>query len=113
MTHLERSAVVSKTYETDNESANSDHLSTNVNHTPPYRRRVTPSIIRKSECNEEGHIERFCRKERKTRYLSKRNDICRQMDFIIPGQIEEQKVVIVLDLGCDMTLVNSDLVHPK
>ena len=64
-------------------------------------------------CNKEGHTERNCYKPRRTGYLSKRNDRCPYKDFIIPGQIEGQNVEMVLDSGCDMTLVHQDLVDPK
>ena len=78
----------------------------------PWRRRSGPPI-RCRGCNEQGHIERFCPKAKRTGYLSKRDEKCPFTNFIIPDQIDGHRVEMVLDSECEMTLVHIDLVDPK
>lgn len=52
-------------------------------------------------------------KQKRTGYLSKRNDKCPCTDFIIPGQIDGLRDEMVLHSGCGMTMVHSDLVDLK
>ena len=107
-TYHERPPVVSNDKEED-KKANNQQKNSNM---LPWRHRSGPPI-RSRGCNQQGYIERFCPKAKRMGYLSKRNDKCPYKDFIIPSQIDGQRVEIVLDLGCDMTLVHSDLVDPK
>ena len=107
-TYPERPAVVSNDKEED-EKANNQPKNSNM---LPWRCRSGPPI-RCRGCNEEGHIERFCPKAKRTGYLSKRNNKCPYTDFIIPGQIDGQRVEMALHLGCNTTLVHSNLVDPK
>lgn len=53
------------------------------------------------------------KKAKKTGCLSRKNGRCPYKDFIVPGLIDGSNVEMLLDSGCDMTLVHSDLVDPE
>jgi hypothetical protein len=70
-----------------------------------------PLICRR--CKKPGHIERFCRAEKKT-YLTEKID--RELvpqSYECRGLVDGRETDVLLDSGCDMTLVHSELVDKQ